>query len=468
MGSRKTLSGVPGKRGGAAGKTAGALGMLSLMAAIPLQAVNLGDADTGNQVQKQTGDYIDTICPQMAAIQDQLSDPQKRLFQRCRGAKFDQEGQEGFTEGDTPGVLQRLSPEETLTIGSERTDTALHNQLDTRFQAIRQGVTGVSIAGVPWSEQTGGTAGSDDFLRWGFFLNGVYATGDKDASKNENQFDFDAYGLTTGLDYRFSDNFVAGIAYSYVDSEADIDDRQGDVAGGRGDGEQDTDSHTFALYSTWYQDNFYFDGSLSYSTMDIEGERDIQYGNVNQTAVMDTDGEQWGFNLGGGYNHHLGGPWNARYFARLDYVDVEIDGYKERAKQQTAAGADPTDAAADKDSLIMQVFDQDLESLQSVLGVNFTYVASTDFGVLTPYFTAEWYHEFEDDERNITAKYVFDPTNDVLRFRSNAADEDFFGISLGVNSVLKGGAQLFFNYDTVLDLEDVTQHIFTAGVRYEF
>ena len=116
----------------------------------------------------------------------------------------------------------------------------------------------------------------------------------------------------------------------------------------------------------------------------------------------------------------------------------------------------------------MQVFDQDLESLQSVLGVNFTYVASTDFGVLTPYFTAEWYHEFEDDERNITAKYVFDPTNDVLRFRSNGADEDFFGISLGVNSVLKGGAQLFLNYDTVLDLDDVTQHIFTAGVRYEF
>lgn len=452
---------------GLARPAAVALGAIAWLASAPLQAIQLGEVETDNQVQKQTGVYIDTICPQMAAIQDELNDQERRLFNRCAGAKNNPE-REGFQENDAPGVLQRLSPEETLAIGTGRTETALKERLDTRFQAIRAGISGVSIAGIPWSEQTGGTAGADDFARWGFFLNGVYGTGDKDARENENEYDFDAYGLTTGLDYRFSSQFVAGIAYGYVDSDTDIDDQQGSVAGGAGKADQDTESHTFALYSTWYQEDFYFDGSLTYTSIDIEGKRAIDYGNVRQTAVMDTDAEQWGFNLGGGYNHHLGGPWNARYFARLEYLDLEVDGYKERAAQKTADGADPANPTQDKDSLIMQVFDQDLESLQSVLGVNFTYVASMDFGVLTPYLTAQWNHEFENDERTIRAKYVFDPTNSVLRFRSNAGDEDFFGISAGVNSVLKGGTQLFFNYDTVLGLEDVTQHVFTAGVRFEF
>ena len=446
----------------------------ALLLPLPLHAVQLEDLGE-NEVQIQTGAYVDTICPQMAGMAPELNDDELRLLNRCGGAKFNQE-REGFGLDDGSGVLQRLSPEETLTIGSGRTDTALKDHLDTRFQAIRAGISGVSVGGVgdlqlDGDGLTGGTAGSDQFSRWGWFLNGVYTTGDKDARGNENQFDFDAYGLTTGLDYRFSGNWVGGIAYGYVDGEADIDDRQGSVSSGEvraGEGTQDSESHSLVLYGTWYSDNLYFDGSLGFSSVELEGERSIQYGNVNQTATMDTDADQVAFSFGGGYNHNWGSAWNARYFGRLDYVDVEIDGYREEPVARSAEGADPSDPTQDLDSLIMDVFDQDIESLQSVLGINLTYVANLNWGVLTPYATAQWHHEFKDDSRRITAKYVFDPTNDVLRFNSNGPDEDFYAVSLGFNSVLRGGTQLFLNYDTVLGLDDVTQHVFTAGIRLEF
>ncbi|MBE9538525.1 MAG: autotransporter outer membrane beta-barrel domain-containing protein [Proteobacteria bacterium] len=445
-------------------------GVVAMLLTAPLLAVDLGEVDTDNEVQTATGSYIDIICPKMAGIQPQLSEAQTRLFRRCGGAKFNQEG-EGFELGETADVLQRLSPEESLTAGSSRTDTALKNQIETRFSNLRAGVSGVSIGGVQWSDQTGGTAGADDFSRWGFFLNGVYDTGDKDAEENENQFDFDGYGITTGIDYRLSNHLVAGIAYSYVDTDADINDRKGAVSStgtGAGKGEQSSESNTVALYGTYFDNNFYIDGSFGYSSIDLEGERSIQYGLVDQIALMDTDAEQITFSLGGGFNQQLGGAWNARYYARLDYVDVEIDGYRETSKETTAAGSDPLDAAADKDSLIMAIGDQDIESLQSVLGLDFTYVMSTDFGVFTPYARAQWHHEFKDDSRRITAKYIFDPTDDIMRFRSNAADEDFFGISLGVSSVLREGMQIFANYDTVLGLDNVSHHIFTAGFRIEF
>lgn len=436
----------------------------------------LGEVPADNEIQHQTGTYIDTICPQMAALnaQGQLNAPQQRLLNRCGGAKFNI-GREGFTEDDATGVLQRLSPEETLTIGSSHTDTALKDHLGTRFSALRAGITGAAIGGVAQSghdnHHTGGSAGVDDSAPWGVFLNGVYATGDKDADENEDQFDFDAYGFTTGLDYRLSDALVLGVAYGYVDTDADIDDGKGAVSsggGGAGESEQETESHTIALYGTWYSDNIYLDGSVAWSQSDIEGERSIQYGLVNQSAEMSTDADQLAVSIGGGYNHHLGGPWNMRYYLRSDYVDAEVDGYRERARQSSADGADPANPAADLDSLIMQVDDQDIESWQSVLGVNLTYVQSIEYGVLTPYVSAAWHHEFEDDSRLITAKYVFDPTNDVLRFRSSAADEDFFGVSVGISSVLANGTQWFVNYDTVVDLDNVSQHIFTGGVRVAF
>jgi outer membrane lipase/esterase len=435
----------------------------------------LGEVAADNQIQHQTGEYIDAICPQMAALNadGQLSAPQQRLFNRCGGAKFNI-GREGFGENDATGVLQRLSPEETLTIASGHTDTALKDHLGTRFAALRAGITGASIGGVALSEHglySGGSAGIDEQSPWGLFLNGVYATGDKDADQNENQFDFDAYGLTTGLDYRLSDSLVLGVAYGYVDSDADIDDGKGAVSSGNGsagEGDQDTETHTLALYGTWYSDNLYLDGSVAWSQSDIDGERSIQYGFVNQDAVMSTEADQLAISVGGGFNHHLGGPWNARYYLRSDYVDAEVDAYRERARRRSADNAEASDPSQDLDSLIMQVGDQDIESWQSVLGVNLTYVMSVDYGVLTPYVNAAWHHEFEDDSRLITAKYVFDPTNDVLRFRSSPADEDFFGLSLGISSVLGGGTQWFVNYDTVLGLDDVTQHIFTAGVRVTF
>jgi len=445
-------------------------GVAAMLLSAPLLAVDLGEVDADNEVQSATGSYIDTICPKMAIIQDRLTEAQTRLFRRCGGAKFNQEG-EGFELSETSDVLQRLSPEESLTAGSNRTDTALKNQLETRFSNLRAGVSGINIGGIQWSGDTGGTAGADDFSRWGFFLTGTYGTGDKDADENENQFDFDGYGITTGIDYRLSDHLVAGIAYAYADTDADIDDEGGAVSSsstGAGRGDQSSKSDTLALYGTYFDENIYFDGSLGYSSIDLEGERSIQYGLVDQIALMDTDGEQISLSFGGGYNHHLGGAWNARYYARVDYLDIEIDGYRERSKENTVEGSDPTDATTDKDSLIMEIGDQDIESLQSVLGLDFTYVVSTDFGVLTPYARAQWHHEFKDDSRRITAKYVFDPTNDVLRFTSNAGDEDYFGISLGVNSVLRDGMQIFANYDTVLGLDNVSHHVFTAGLRVEF
>ena len=46
-------------------------------------------------------------------------------------------------------------------------------------------------------------------------MQGHYNWGDRDASQYEDAFDFDDFGITGGVDYRYSEATVAGIALSF-------------------------------------------------------------------------------------------------------------------------------------------------------------------------------------------------------------------------------------------------------------
>ena len=59
----------------------------------------------------------------------------------------------------------------------------------------------------------------------------------------------------------------------------------------------------------------------------------------------------------------------------------------------------------------LSVDERKLESLQSALGATVSTTINTASGVFMPYFTAQWMHEFKNDNPSIVAKFVNDPTN---------------------------------------------------------
>jgi len=73
-----------------------------------------------------------------------------------------------------------------------------------------------------------------------------------------------------------------------------------------------------------------------------------------------------------------------------------------------------------------------------------------------------------NDSRNITARYSADPFFTSFNAVTNSPDRDFVILGAGVSSVLQGGIQLLFNYQTLLGYDRVTSHGFTGGVRLEF
>ncbi|MGH8502228.1 MAG: autotransporter outer membrane beta-barrel domain-containing protein [Gammaproteobacteria bacterium] len=309
-------------------------------------------------------------------------------------------------------------------------------------------MTAADLVGEP-----GGAAGDDGIEgRLGAFLNGSYYWGDKDATSRENAFDFDNFGLVGGIDYRFTDNWVGGLAVNYSQTNADFETGPG--------GDSDTDTYGGSLFGTYYQGPFYVDAHANYSRNEFETTRRIIIPNNNPNVTLDldrtasgeTDGNQYTIGLGAGYNLERRGLTVTPY-GRLEYIDLDIDGY-------TETGAD---------GLNLRVSDQSVTSLQSAFGAQLAYALSIETGVLVPQVYAEWDHEFRNDSESISAVYVNDPFNlSNFVIPTEDPDEDFFTIGASLSATFRNGVQGFVNFETVEGLSGITNRGVIGGLRLEF
>jgi outer membrane lipase/esterase len=115
----------------------------------------------------------------------------------------------------------------------------------------------------------------------------------------------------------------------------------------------------------------------------------------------------------------------------------------------------------------LTVDDQDWDSLTTTLGGGASYASSRDWGVLIPFARVAWVHEFENDSQKMKAFYTVDPQQNNLVAQTDDPDRDYFELGIGVSAVMRGGLQAFFDYQTLLGYSDLTDHIFTIGIRSE-
>ncbi len=397
----------------------------------PLQAT------TGAAVQKTCFGLIPTN-----QITPNPQTAQQDLFNQCSGMVSNTLELSNTGMGS---ALQNVATEEMATPSKISTNT-----LSGQVSAINSHLFEL--------HNLGGGSGDDALLskRFSTFVNGVGGFGDIKATTQENAANFNNAGVILGADYRITDNFLVGLAGGYTHIKSDYTPNT-NVAGGG----VNADVFNVSVFSTYDINNFYVDGSFSYGWSDYNTKRGviIQSNNknspdaqgANRTATANPNGEQYSTALGVGYNFHKD-ALNISPVARVNYFHGKIDSYSE----QGAFG------------LNLDVNKQNFESLQSSIGGQISYALSQSFGVITPQLSFTYNHEFMNDSRNITAKFSADPNNFTFNATTNSPDRDFFVLGTGVSSVLQGGVQLFFNYQTLLGYNRVTSHGFTGGVKLEF
>jgi outer membrane lipase/esterase len=342
------------------------------------------------------------------------------------------------------------------------TTTVQNTNIGLRLAALRRGTTGVvsvsglslNVAGQQMPLGTvasfvpglGGGASADPsnpLGGLGIFLNGQGSFGDQDPTSREPGFKFDTQGMTLGGDYRVTDNIVLGAAFGYLHTAADLDQSGGRVK---------MNGYSGSLFGSYYvADKFYVDAIATYGRNDYGVTRNVTFGDGSVTARSDPDGRQLSVSSSAGYNFSFG-PWTVGPLAKVTYINVHIDGFQER-------GADIFNLAVRR---------QTLESLATDLGGQVSYAISTPWGVLTPLARVEWEHEFKGGARFINGSLVADPLGTTFGAQTNNPDRNYVNLATGVTGTFQRGVSAFAHYETVLGRANVTNHSFTAGIRFQF
>ncbi|MCH9696895.1 MAG: autotransporter outer membrane beta-barrel domain-containing protein [Gammaproteobacteria bacterium] len=293
----------------------------------------------------------------------------------------------------------------------------------------------------------GGSAGISDSGRLGIWGNGTYNTGDVNSSVNQLGFGFENWGGTIGADYRITDNFVAGAAFTYLSTDADVDASAGSV---------ESDSYSGTIYATFaHESGFYVDANASYGESDLDISRRIDYSingdTVNTNAEGNPDGSQYSFGMGIGYQISLASA-TIEPFARADYMEYEIDSYSERGGQGWGS----------------RFSRQRFRSLPTTVGLRLSNAFSMPWGVLLPQIHGAWHHQFKDDARTITTSFLGDGNSNQFSIVTEGPDRDYYTAGASLSATFAGGVTAFVAYNTLQGYRDVDSHRFTFGGRLEF
>jgi len=416
--------------------------------------------------ERRVATAIETLCPGLREVSAQrpLTPGEQDLLTQCTLLIDNSVTNPGAAaEGVVALTPQQASaPRKLMT----QVTGAQVDNIVTRLMALRRGVRGVNLGNLsfnlrgqsingnslaaefPQPGDTGGGAAADEayeFERWGFFVNGNIDWGSKDRTANEDGFDFNTLGVTAGVDYRFADGLVLGLALGYGDTNADIDANRGDL---------DTTAWSGTVYGTYYPtDHFYLEGSATYGWGDYDQTRNISYSLLEESrkANADFDGNQYALMLGAGYDV-VGGGGILDLYGRVRYVRADIDSYRERG----ALG------------LELNIDSQKATSFLSTLGVNYTRSVSMSWAVLVPQGWFEWAHEFDDGDDEVSGFFSNDPNRIPFALATDKLDSDYFRLGLGVGAQFGQGRMAFVSYEAAVGLNSYREQNVNLGVRLEF
>jgi len=305
----------------------------------------------------------------------------------------------------------------------------------------------------------------DEFGRWGVWITGRLVFGEKDLTSNQIDYDFDTAGLTGGIDYRFTDQFVGGLALGYANTDAEIGANGGDL---------DTTGHTISLYGNWFnEDNFYISGSVGWGSNDYEQTRNVQYTinqpgfsglpgeafNVDQTMAADYDGSQLSASLMGGWDFNKNGlTFGPRLGA--NYVEVDVDAYDERLIMSNQANASTGWA--------VHIDDQTYESLEVFLGFELSKAISQSWGVLIPQGYVDVVSELEDGPRPVTGQFLGDLNNVSFTLMTDDFEETFVRAGVGLGFIMKNNKSAFIMIDGDFGRDLLQTYYVNAGFRWQF
>ena len=202
----------------------------------------------------------------------------------------------------------------------------------------------------------------------------------------------------------------------------------------------------------------FLDVSVGYTNHNYLLNRPVSYTNLGGVVFSgdsssNSNGYETSFHALSGYDHYFG---NVTVGPRVgvNYSHLSIDDYTE-----DGAGS----------GLALSYEDQTIRSLQSTVGLYASAAFSTSYGVWVPQATADYVHEFQNNQRSITVQFAGDgrATPNKFKFKNDKPDRNFFNFGIGTILVLPNGIQPFVNFRVMAGHDQFDNYGGTIGVRIE-
>lgn len=284
----------------------------------------------------------------------------------------------------------------------------------------------------PRSDQPSPIVGPDlgPFAVWsGGFVN----FGERDSGGID--LDYTMVGVSGGIDYRFSDQFVGGFGVGYGRDRTDI---------GSNGTENRASAFSAALYGS-YQPvaNLFIDGLLGGSWLDFDSRR---YVTANgDFATGSRSGTQLFGSLAAAYEFR-DEEWMISPFGRVEFSRSWLDGFSE-----TGGGMHG-----------LTYGDQTIDTLSGVLGIRANYAFQMDWGTLTPGIRAEYTHDFRGTSRASLGYTDLGGLPYSINLDPDSRDHVRLGLSLDM--AFENDFNLGLNYRTSFGGSGNQDHVF--GLRF--
>src|SRR5690554_327224 len=258
----------------------------------------------------------------------------------------------------TSVVLSRLGQIRTNTTMASNVSTQLFFVNNQWLQSGARLAANDSLA----SDVTPGTVSTSisDFGKLGFFINLNATDGKYKDGSLSSKSDFSSTLLTLGFDYRVRDDLVTGLAFNVGQSKTKY---KATV-----NGTMDAENYSLIVYNSYYKSNWYFDSSLTLGGDTYKQKRDPGLGNSFEAEYHS---RQYNISLAGGYDFYVQG-FGLTPFMQLDFGQLHVDGYTEKAKNSSGGGA----------PLAISKHKRDIGSFSA--GGRFRYIFTTSKGVFIP------------------------------------------------------------------------------------
>ncbi len=256
--------------------------------------------------------------------------------------------------------------------------------------------------------------------RWGGWFNGTIGRGSRSRTAGNTGFDFDNYSVTGGVDYRFTDQFYAGVGLGYAQLDSDYGDRGGSLRGNT------WSLHGYGVYVL--PNDFSIDGSLSWARGNFDQRRSMwairEIVEVDQgDALGSTDVNQLSGGIGVSWIHRGGGDEKAWTFmpqAQYQFVHTEIDGFVEHGCQQGSGTA----------NYCLRFPEQNQVTRSLSMGAYLDRIFAKEQGVFRPYARALFFVDSGTGVRMLSAQFV---TSAVpIRVLVDEPDRRYGTIELGM------------------------------------